>query len=176
MSVSLSLAEHDYDFCLAMLQREFTDFSQARVELLFPAEYRYSKTLRDLVSFMLEQTSINSPWNRRFALITDELVNNSIEHGSREGDVNTFVCDISTEESKLNIKLSVSDSGHGPRPLDASAMRKVREEKIQKGFLKHTGTRGRGLFQIIENLVDALEFEDSPSGGLTVSARKTFAL
>jgi anti-sigma regulatory factor (Ser/Thr protein kinase) len=176
MGVSLSFAEHDYDSCIATLRSELRDFANARIEISFPAEYRYSKPIRDLVSYVLEQTAVNPPWNRRFALITDELVNNSIEHGSHEGDTNAFVCETRAEDDGLLIMLAVTDSGRGPHPTTADAMRKARTDKVNKGFADHAGTRGRGLFQIIENLADSMEFEDNPGGGLTVRIIKKFAL
>ena len=53
------------------------------------------------------------PWRGRFVLITDELVNNSIEHGSEKNDINE--CIIKThrkaDNSLFKISVEVHDTG-----------------------------------------------------------------
>lgn len=51
-------------------------------------------------------------------------------------------------------------------------MEEVRKLKEMQGFDSYLGKRGRGLFQLISNLVDELYFQDSESGGLTVGIKK----
>ena len=51
-------------------------------------------------------------------------------------------------------------------------MEEIRKFKEMQGFDSYLGKRGRGLFQLITNLVDELYFVDSKSGGLTVGIRK----
>ncbi len=51
-------------------------------------------------------------------------------------------------------------------------MEEVRKLNEMQGFDSYLGKRGRGLFQLISNLVDELYFQDSESGGLTVGIKK----
>jgi len=47
-------------------------------------------------------------------------------------------------------------------------MSEIRKMKEASGFGNYLEKRGRGLFQMVTNLVDDLYFEDTPDGGLTV--------
>lgn len=51
-------------------------------------------------------------------------------------------------------------------------MEEIRKLKATDGFSGYLGKRGRGLFQLITNLVDELYFRDNPTGGLCVGIRK----
>lgn len=51
-------------------------------------------------------------------------------------------------------------------------MQALKETKESAGFSGYLGKRGRGLFQLITNLVDELYFRDDPNGGLIVGVRK----
>ena len=55
---------------------------------------------------------MNPKWRTRLVLIIDELNNNAIEYGSKEGDINTLELHISSlQENYFEINVCVSDSG-----------------------------------------------------------------
>ncbi len=139
----------------------------------FSAEYHHSRTIRDTISAILQKNKVEPPWNRRFALISDELVNNAIEHGSQSGDQNSFMFCIDSSGSP-SVTMTVSDAGNGLSRKTAADMETLREKKREERLSGYTNQRGRGLFHIIETLVDALEFHDNERGGLDVTVRKTF--
>ena len=51
-------------------------------------------------------------------------------------------------------------------------MEEIRKLREMQGFDGYLGKRGRGLFQLVTNLVDELYFRDGNSGGLVVGIRK----
>lgn len=64
------------------------DFSDFTIVITFLSDYTQSKMIRDGMLYLFEKNNINLPWKNRFALISDELVNNSIEYGSMPFDKN----------------------------------------------------------------------------------------
>lgn len=64
----------------------------------FGADHSQSKIIRDFVGKIFESNNIFSPWRGRLILITDELINNAIEHGSQVGDID--VCMIRASRNK----------------------------------------------------------------------------
>jgi hypothetical protein len=55
-------------------------------------------------------------------------------------------------------------------------MQEIWRLKEIQGFDSYFGKRGRGLFQLITNLVDELYFRDGKEGGLVVGIRKELPL
>lgn len=68
---------------IAELEQNVADYRNIDLQVTFITEYSSSKILRDIIFFLLEKNTIHIPWKGRFVLIADELINNSIEHGSR---------------------------------------------------------------------------------------------
>lgn len=66
----------------------------------------------------------------------------------------------------------MSDTGRGAEAKTSEEMEELRKMKEMQGFDSYLGKRGRGLFQLITNLVDELYFRDSQTGGLIVGVRK----
>lgn len=130
--------------------------------------------IRDGILYLFEKNNINVPWKNRFALISDELVNNSIEYGSLPLDKNHVYVLFShaPEESVLKVMIEVSDTGRGTEAKTSQEMEEIRKLRELQGFDSYLGKRGRGLFQLITNLVDELYFRDSNGGGLIVGVRK----
>ncbi len=140
----------------------------------FDADHSRSKIIRDFIGIIFDAYSIHYPWKGRFILITDELINNAIEHGSTHGDIDSCIIEAGTDEkNEFFITLEVHDTGYGKDSKDATHMNDIRRDR-----LKHTGNeiylnkRGRGLFHIIEKLVDSLTFSVSPKWGLAVKIEK----
>lgn len=128
--------------------------------------------IRDFILSLFERNSINVPWKNRFALISDELVNNSIEYGSLPLDKNEAYVRFSREGAELSVVLEVRDTGRGVEAKTSAEMEEIRKLKLSDGFSGYLGKRGRGLFQLITNLVDELYFRDNENGGLCVGVRK----
>jgi|SRR5210317_1761485 len=125
--------------------------------------------IRDFAFNLIEKiTDWNDIWKYRIQLITDELCNNAIEHGSEE-------------HSKINIdfeyiqnefiKISVSDFGKANSKLKAKDIINKMEENSLKNQ-SELGIRGRGLAFIIKKWCDSLEITDNQYGGITVSITK----
>lgn len=153
----------------------------------FPANYQNSKIIRDFVGEIFEKFFITHPWKSRFILITDELVNNSIEHGSESEDINR--CEIVAgrgEDDNFHITLEVHDTGKKQKQkFDSREFEAIRQDRVQNENNKqkegidgeeiYMEKRGRGLFHITEKVVDKLSFSESPIGGVAVKIEKCIA-
>ena len=149
-----------------------TDFSDFEILVSYKSDYSQTKMIRDNILYLFERNSINVPWKNRFALISDELVNNSIEYGSMPLDKNELYIKFNPENGKLKVHIEVSDTGRGAEAKTSQEMEEIRKLKEMQGFDGYLGKRGRGLFQLVTNLVDELYFRDGSSGGLVVGIRK----
>jgi anti-sigma regulatory factor (Ser/Thr protein kinase) len=118
--------------------------------------------IRDSILYVFEKNNINIPWKNRFALISDELVNNSIEYGSLPLDKNQVYILFRTElePTTLKVMIEVSDTGRGTEAKTSQEMEEIRKLRELQGFDSYLGKRGRGLFQLITHLVDELYFRD----------------
>jgi anti-sigma regulatory factor (Ser/Thr protein kinase) len=151
-----------------------TDFSDFEILVSYQSDYGQTKMIRDNILYLFERNNINVPWKNRFALISDELVNNSIEYGSMPLDKNELYVKFSREDNKLKVRIEVSDTGRGAEAKTSQEMEEIRKLQEMRGFDGYLGKRGRGLFQLVTNLVDELYFRDGSSGGLVVGIRKEF--
>ncbi len=156
----------------AFFDQTITDFSNFEITIYFLSDYSQSKMIRDGVLYLFEKNNINVPWKNRFALISDELVNNSIEYGSLPLEKNELLVRFFPEDRKLKVIIEVSDTGRGPEAKTSQEMEEIRKLKEMQGFDSYLGKRGRGLFQLITNIVDELYFRDGNAGGLVVGVRK----
>lgn len=168
----IDISNLDYSEFIAFVDENISDFGNFDLEIIFKADYNQSKLIRDFVLSLFERNSINVPWKSRFALVSDELVNNSIEYGSLPLDKNRFIIHFETVSNVLSINIEVCDTGRGPEAKTSQEMEEVKRMKESNGFSWYLGKRGRGLFQLITNLVDELYFRDNPDGGLIVGIRK----
>jgi anti-sigma regulatory factor (Ser/Thr protein kinase) len=154
------------------IHRANPDLSHVDLVIDFWADHAQSKIIRDFVGAIFEFHQIRTPWGGRFILITDELINNAIEHGSSEGDLDT--CIIKAFQDTLEgfqITLEVHDTGNGKDGKKATEMSAVKESHTSQDGT-YMEKRGRGLFHITEKLVDRLEFRESPRWGLAVRIEK----
>jgi len=83
-----------------------------------------------------------------------------------------FRIGVKKHASQKQIVLSVTDTGSGSHAKTAKAMSEIRDKYQNKDYSAHHSIRGRGLFLIIHQLVDNLEFLDDDKGGLTVKIEK----
>lgn len=77
----------------------------------FDADHSRSKIIRDFVGNIFDLHSIHHPWRGRFILITDELINNAIEHGSLPGDIDSCIIEAGiNDKDEFFITLEVHDT------------------------------------------------------------------
>ena len=111
-------------------------------------------------------------WKSRLTLIADELNNNAIEYWSLEWDINKINIKIIIKNDEIELFLEVEDTGKWKEAKTAKEMILKRNTKKLKWFHKNNWIRWRGLFMIIEKLVDELYFKDWEKWGLIVGIRK----
>lgn len=171
----VSIEHLEYDTALVLLEKSCPDLSWVEISIDFGADHSQSKILRDFIGRIFEKHKIVPPWRWRFILITDELINNAIEHGSTTGDVDTCIIKAGKDtENTFSITLEVHDTGNkepSNKPETMDALRKMKKNESSKAV--YMEKRGRGLFYITEKLVDRLEFAESPKGGLAVKIEKS---
>ena len=68
--------------------------------------------------------------------------------------------------------MEVCDTGRWLESKTSREMEELKKIKEAAGFEWYLEKRGRGLFQLVNNLVDELYFKDNPNGGLIVGVRK----
>lgn len=141
------------------------------------SDFRSAKILREITDMLCKNFGMIPKWRTRIVLILDELHNNAIEYGSSTGDINTFLFRLERKTNNIfRLEASVIDSGFGPKAKKAFQMEQIRKEHENEDFSHHSSIRGRGLFLIISQLVDALIFDDVPDRGLKVTVVKDLIL
>ncbi|MDD2693918.1 MAG: ATP-binding protein [Candidatus Gracilibacteria bacterium] len=169
----LNIAHKDYNEAMKYILSNIEDITHVHCNIYFGVDYSQSKIIRDFVGKIFDAHHIHTRWRGRFILITDELINNAIEHGSAKNDLD--VCVIHAEkgdDKRFHISLEVQDTGNGKDSGRVQDIGKIMETHTRhKGV--YMGKRGRGLFHITEKLVDSLTFSKSPIGGLAVRIEKT---
>jgi anti-sigma regulatory factor (Ser/Thr protein kinase) len=161
---------------MEQLATTITDPDHISCEISFDADHSRSKIIRDFVGIIFDTHNIEQPWKGRFVLITDELINNAIEHGSQPTDIDSCVIEAHDTATGFTISLEVHDTGRGKDAKDATHMESIRDDRLSEGETKsgvYMSKRGRGLFYITEKLVDHLSFASSPRGWLAVRIEKS---
>jgi len=139
----------------------------------FISDFKSAKILRDFISFFSDKIVIDNIWKSRLILITDELINNSIEYWSESWDLNCFKLNASFL-GWINLNIEVIDSWRWKDSKTSKEMILLRNKKKLNWFHKNNWIRGRWLFMIIEKLVDELYFKDSDKWWLIVWIKKKF--
>ncbi len=175
----INISNLDYIKGLETLKINTPDTKHIDIHIDFWVDHSQSKIIRDYVGFLFDSNGIVAPWRGRFILITDELINNAIEHGSVCGDIDS--CIIHAEQDKagfFSINLEVHDTGKGKdaeigKDMIAVKISHTEKEKEDGGI--YMEKRGRGLFSITEKLVDKLSFAHSPQWWLAVRIEKNIS-
>jgi len=141
---------------------------------IYKSFFKNTKTLRVFIEKIISNLWIEKTWISRFILITDELNNNAIEHGSTDWDINYMRLKInhSNNNKIININIEVEDSWKAQSHKTAKEMNEMKEVKISLWFNKYTSIRWRWLFLIIEKLVNNLYFKDDSKWWLIVWINK----
>lgn len=172
--LDLNIAHLEYDSAMQALTQSIPDINNIAINIDFGADHTQSKIIRDFVGHIFDMHGIIAPWRGRFILITDELINNAIEHGSISWDLDTCIIEATRDTDGLfSINLEVHDTGKGKdaeKGKDMIAVKISHSEKAKDGISMEK--RGRWLFTITEKLVDKLSFSESPKWGLAVRIEK----
>lgn len=168
-----------YDVAIEKLQTFWQKEDTLSYSIDFWADHSQSKIIRDFVGFIFDKYQIHHPWRGRFILITDELINNAIEHGSTQWDIDNCIIESWIDGTRwFYITLEVHDTGRWKDAKDAKHMEDVKTKKLEehnKDWI-HMEKRGRGLFYITEKLVDRLSFSESPRWWLAVKIEKNIPI
>ncbi len=173
----IDISHLTYEEAIQRLNPILSDPDNISCQIDFDADHGNSKIIRDFIGQIFDLHMIEHPWKGRFILITDELINNAIEHGSSKGDIDSCIIETSKDiTGEFSISLEVHDTGTGKDAKDATHMESIRNDRLDY----HDNTdgiymekRGRGLFHITEKLVDKLSFSTSPRGWLAVKIEKS---
>jgi anti-sigma regulatory factor (Ser/Thr protein kinase) len=160
----VNISHTEYAQALKALQDACPDLWHVTIAIDFSADHAQSKIIRDFVGLIFTYHRVNTPWWGRFTLITDELINNAIEHGSSAGDIDSCLIESwRDKDGEFYINLEVHDTGTGKDAKTAEEMATVKEKhKKDNSNGTYMKKRGRWLFHITEKLVDRLEFRESP--------------
>ena len=173
MSTRVNISDKDYATAMSLLESSYPNLSAVDIEIEFGTDHSQSKVLRDFVGRIFDAHGIFAPWRGRFILITDELVNNAIEHGSALWDLDSCIIHAGKDsDGFLSMSLEVHDTGNGKDSEKAKDMIAIKKEHTPEWDAIYMEKRGRGLFYITEKLVDTMEFSSSPKGWLAVKVEK----
>lgn len=175
----IDISHLDSEQARAELQSIADSSKNIACQIDFWADHTQSKIIRDFVGYIFDKYNIDTVWRGRFVLITDELVNNAIEHGSTAWDLDSCIIRAHENENKdFSITLEVHDTGKGKDSKDATHMEEIKNQKLEEHNAQwvHMEKRGRGLFYITERLVDRLSFDDSIKGWLAVRVEKNIPM
>lgn len=169
---NIDISNIDLESFLEKVSQNIADFSNTEIEVVFKSDYNQAALIRSLINFIFEKNWIDALWKNRFALIWDELINNSIEYWSLPLDRNVFCLKLKKQWVKFFIELSVQDTWKWPFAKTSAQMEEVKKQKEAEWFDRYLWKRWRWLFQLITNMVDRLYFKDVASGWLIVWIEK----
>lgn len=142
-----------------------------RIGITIPTNVYFLSGLRNFTLDMAKNVAgFDEQWAYRFQTVVDELTNNAIEHGSREGDDINLLFEV---EHQKSMRVTIADSGHGPQQFTADELNKkitTAREHVGKPSL---ALRGRG-FMLISSWCDEFVFSDNDRGGISATAMKTY--
>jgi anti-sigma regulatory factor (Ser/Thr protein kinase) len=172
--IHCNISHKNYHEAISFLVGYIKDIDHLEFHIEFWTDHEQSKILRDFVGIIFNKHDIHSPWRWRFILITDELINNAIEHGSSQWDIDSCIIHAGRRgNDEFFIELEVHDTGNGKDAKDAAHMEKIKEERLNaERNPAYMGKRWRWLFHITEKLVDRLSFSQSPKWWLAVKIQK----
>jgi len=140
-----------------------------KISITLPSNAYFVSGIRDFTLNLIKSTTnFAEKWAFRFQSVVDELCNNAIEYGSKEGaDIR-----VSFEHKKDEyIEVTVEDTGTGKEKKTAKDMEALMAKRAKKDY-KFDGIRGRGLAKIVKEWTDEIQFVDKEGGGLIIKVRK----
>ena len=134
-----------------------------KVMLSFSANMRFVRPVRHFISALCNLAGYEEEETESIALVTTEILNNSIEHGSRDPLDLIGVELLVTGET---FRFEVTDSGRGGPAFASGAL----DRAAQMPDLEQP--RGRGLFLILRYM-DELDVRYDPQQGTRLTVSKT---
>jgi serine/threonine-protein kinase RsbW len=131
------------------------------VRLVIPSEPKRIAEADEFVETALRDHGVPESLISDLAIATSELINNAIIHGNRKDASKTVT--LSLQFTPKDVTIRVQDQGNGFEPEG------VPDPLAEENLLKEVG---RGIF-IVRSLMDDLEFERAPEGGMVVMLRKS---
>ena len=174
--LNIDISNIDYENLKEFIDENISDFKNFELSIQFKSDYSQSRIIRSTILYIFDKNNINVPWRWRFSLISDELVNNSIEYWSMALEDNLFLMKFSSEGNVLNINIEVHDTWNWAFSKNMKEMEQVQKQKEDNWFDWYMWKRGRWLFQLVKNIVDDLYFKDNESGWLIVWINKKLEL
>lgn len=174
--LNIDISNIDCDNLKDFINQNIIDFTNFELSVQFKSDYSQSKMIRTIVMYIFDKNNIKVPWRWRFSLISDELVNNSIEYWSKAFDMNLFLMKFSIIDWLLNVNIEVHDTGKWDLAKNSIQMEWMRKTKEDIWFDWYKWKRGRWLFQLVKSIVDDLYFKDNEKGGLIVWINKKLEL
>ncbi len=103
----------------------------------YRADFANSKIIRDFVGAIFDAFTVPKPWRGRFILITDELINNSIEHGSQENDMNRCIINVEKNGNNTLFRISVEVHDTGNKGEKFVSLEEIKKEQDEKKIEKN---------------------------------------
>lgn len=139
------------------------------ITITMPTQAYFLSGIRDFTLTLIKNmTNFSEQWAYRFQSIVDELCNNAIEHGSKEGELIKIIFQ---NNPKDYIQIIVEDTGTAAKHMKAEEISKLIETRKGQNALNGL-IRGRGLPKIVSEWTDELEFTDTEKGGIRVRVKK----
>lgn len=174
--LNFDISNIEYQDLIDFVDENIKDFNNFEISITFKADYNQSKMIRLLVSYFFEKINLNNPWKWRFSLLSDELMNNSIEYGSAPLDKNIFTLRFLVKDKNLYINIEVADTGRWVWAKTSVQMEEIKQQKEIEWFEGFLWKRWRWLFQLINNIVDDIYFKDRAEWWLIVWVTKKIDL
>jgi len=142
-----------------------------KIKIVIPTNVYFLSGIRNFTLDTAKNVAgFDEQWAYRFQTVVDELTNNAIEHGSREGEEVELNFEIDRQKS---VRVTVSDHGDGKSNLKAADIQKLIADAKENAGKPSLALRGRG-FQIMNNWSDELTITDNEYGGISASAYKEY--
>ncbi|HBA45118.1 TPA: hypothetical protein DCZ31_04050 [Patescibacteria group bacterium] len=78
--LSIDISNIDNQDLIDFVDENISDFKNFEISISFKADYNQSKIIRSLIIYIFDKINVNTPRKGRFSLLSDELINNSIEY------------------------------------------------------------------------------------------------
>ncbi len=167
---AITIADIPENKDLQVFLEDFIIDGNFAISIVYESVFWNTPKLRFLMEKLLDIYDIELKDRNRLVLVSDELNNNAVEHGT--GDCWENIIEINVKKQSADtiyINIEVTDCWE----WNAESMEVLKKEKELNWFDNHRSIRWRGLFLITEKIVDRLYFRDSSNWGLTVWIEKT---
>ena len=144
-------------------------------QIKIPATTAFSSDIREIIWSLIENNSLFSKkWKYRMQLVTDELINNAIEHWSSPWD--DVLISVKIYEN-YNIEITVEDSWTWTNKMDAETLMKITMESrdaMIKDPASNKTIRWRWLSMIVFSWSDSFNYLNNDHWWLTAKIIKYF--